>query len=1059
MLLNTKNKRCLFLSLTLLLFTITTYAQSLTGTVVDKETKEPIIGASVSIKGTGTGTVTNLDGQFNINVSGQNTQLSVSYLGYKTIVLDVAGKNDVYIALEENVTELEQVVVIGYGVQKKSDLTGAVASINASELTTLPTTNIVQALQGKAAGVEVVQNSGAPGSSTSIRIRGMGTVNDSDPLYVVDGIPMDNIDYLSSDDIESIEILKDAASAAIYGSRAANGVVLVTTKSGKNSDKKLNISFNSYVGWQESWKDPGVMKREDFAYFADFVNNLGVVSEINNGQMQIKQETQEMIDNGNDWWYELSRKALLQKYNLALFGGNNDINYYVSGNYLFTDGIIEESNYQRKSINAKFNANLLSNLSLGVNITYAREDRKIVGEGNWGVIKTAINYNPLIPIYDLNGSYNWTTPVENLRRTTYNMATNSLVGQLDLNWKITKELNFSSRVSLANYSNDEEHFERYNTNPETVGNIRYTVKSGPATTQNISMDNILTYSNIFNEDHNLTAMIGQTLETSNYNRSMASGTGYGGYDPEYNALNFALFSQLAWGYETNWSSLGFLSRLSYSFKDRYLLQANFRADASSRFSSKNRWGYFPSVSAGWKMNAEPFMEDATWISLLKLRVGWGQLGNNRIGNFAHKTFVSPYSYGGNYYYNTYIYGVIPSLKPGLNITQYGNPDIRWERTESFGPGLDLNLFNNRFTSSFDFFIKDTHDMLIGIPLVYSAGMSSTPMQNAGSVRNTGYEIQLNYKNTFGDFKFEIGGNFTQVKNEVRSLGSTGEPIYGGSLGSPNDLGYINKTVVGAPIASYFGWKTAGIMTEDDFYENGSPKVPVFQSGSTYTPGDMKFVDVNGDGKIDDDDRTFIGTPHPDFFYGFNVSFEYKGFDLSAFFQGVYGNQLYDVTKYFRYSSVDYAGNWGTTGATQYSNVATDYFDKVWRPNPNPNIPQYRDYWGANPDGTVPLPSSDGTKNKMNFRNSDFYIEDGSYLRLKNIQLGYTFPKKICDRLQLRNLRIYASATNLFTITKYDGLDPEIGKTIGQEGNNLYIGIDQGIYPQARTYMFGLIFDL
>lgn len=1062
MILILRNRRCFFLVLCFLLLTAKTFAQGLTGTVVDKRTREPIIGASVMIKSTKLGTVTDINGNFSFNTINEGKEIQVSYLGYKNEIIAIEGKNKVYIELGEDITELDQVVVIGYGVQRKSDLTGAISTIKSDEIKTLPTTNVVQALQGKASGVEIVQNSGAPGSSTSIRIRGMGTINNSDPLYVVDGIPMENIDYLSSDDIESVEILKDAASAAIYGSRAANGVVLITTRSGKNSEKKLNINFNTYIGWQEAWKEPEILDKSEFPFFADFVKNLGTITQINpeTNKIEMRPETQEMVDTGHNWWDELSRKALMQKYNLTLFGGNSDLNYYVSGNYLNTDGIIEESNYERKSINIKLNAKLLENLELGANLTYAREDRRVVTEGTWGVIKTAINYNPLIPIFDLNGNYNWTTPVENLRRTTYDTNVNNFIGQLNLNWKIAKGLDFGTRASIARYDANQIGFSRYNINPETVGSIRVDVSRSPAVTQNLSWDNILTYMGKFNEDHDLTAMVGHTMETSYYDRIWASGTGYGGYDDEFDALNFTPFSQKASGYTTRWTALGLLGRINYAYKDKYLLQTNFRADASSRFSKKNRWGYFPSVSVGWKIHAEPFMESVEWISLLKLRFGWGQLGNNRIGNYAYKNFVSydvdNDATDGN---DLYVYGSgLPTLKPGMNITQLGNKDIRWERTETIGPGVDLNMFNNRFTLSVDFFLKNTKDMLISVPVVYSAGIASAPMQNAGSVRNKGYEVQFSYRDNIGDFGYEIGGNITQVKNEVTSLGAIGEPIYGGNLGSPNDLGYINKTIVGAPIASYFGWKTDGIMTADDFDSNGKPLVPVFASGSTYTPGDMKFVDVNNDGVIDDNDRTFIGTPHPDFFYGFNINLSFKNVELQTFFQGVYGNQLYDVTNYFRYSPVRYDGYWDVNDATQYSNVASDYFDKVWRPEPVASSPEYRDYWGANLTGTVPLPSSDGTKNKMNFRNSDFYIKNGSYLRLKNVQLAYTFPKKLCQKIQLQNLKVYVAGTNLLTITSYDGLDPEIGKTVGQEGNNLYIGIDQGIYPQARSYMFGMIVD-
>ena len=1051
MLSHRKIKALLLLFMIMLVMPV--YSQVITGKVIDANNKEPIIGASIQVKGTSIGTMSDLDGQFKITVKDKNASLQVSYVGYKTVVQPLNGKTSITITLQESTQELDQVVVIGYGVQKKSDLTGAIASVDADEIAKLPATNVMHAIQGKAVGVEIVQNSGAPGASSTVRIRGMGTINNSDPLYVVDGIPMDNIDYLSADDIESIEILKDASSAAIYGSRAANGVVLVVTKSGKNSQKILNVNFNAYLGWQESWKDPGLMDKQDFAYYSDFVNNLNIVTDYDaaTGQMKVKPETQELIDKGVDWWDELSRSALMQKYNISLYGGNDKLNYYVSGNFQDTDGIIKESNYERKSFNGKMNAKLLKNLSLGTNLTYAREDRRVVGEGTWGVIKTAINYNPLTPIYDQNESYNWTTPIENLRRTTYDTYVNTFIGQITLDWDIVKGLKYSTRASYSNYASDQEQFNRYNVNPEIVGTIKYDVKRYPTTTDNISWDNILNYTAKWG-DHDFSVMVGQTLETSTMKRTWAQGTGYGGYDDEFNALNFAQFSQSTSGYTTSWTALGLLGRISYDYKDRYLLQANFRADASSRFSKKNRWGYFPSVSAGWKINSESFMQNVDWISLLKLRAGWGQLGNNRIGNNAYATYVGQQS-------ATYIYGVgMPTIQPGMSISSYGNSDILWERTQSTSVGLDFNVLDNRISTSVDYFIKDTHDMLVAVPIVYSSGYTSTPMQNAGSVRNKGWEVQLSYKDRIGDFNFELSGNFTKVKNEVTALGGNNDAIYGGNLGSPNNLGYVNKTVVGAPIACFYGWKTAGIMTEADFNEDGSPKVPVFSSGSTYTPGDMKFVDVNGDGVIDDNDRTFIGNPNPDFYYGFNINMEYKGFDLSMFFQGVAGNEIYDVTRYFRYSNVSYSGGWENLNYLSFSNVSEDYFDKVWRPVPDPANPSYRDHWGANLNGTVPLPSSDGTKNEMNFRNSDFYIQDGSYLRLKNIQLGYTFPKKWVNKLSVSNLRVYASATNLFTITSYDGLDPEVGKTSGQESNNLYLGIDQGVYPQARSYMFGVIID-
>lgn len=1039
----------------LLLFLLScsaTFAQKITGKVIDAVTKEPLIGATVIIKGSQTGGVTDMDGLFSLPSSLKSANLDVSYVGYLSRSVVWTEAKPLIVQMKEDLQNLDEVVVIGFGVQKKSDLTGAVSSIKASEIAALPSTHVVQALQGKASGVEVVQNSGAPGSSTSIRIRGMGTVNNSDPLYVVDGIPMDDINYLSSDDIESIEILKDASSAAIYGSRAANGVVLVTTKSGKGSTKKFNINFSGYIGQQAVASKPDIMSKNDYIFFDDYVgNSYSKTVKAPDGRLVVRDEYQGLLDKGVNWWDEISRNATMYKVNLAVFGGDKNLNYYISGNLLNSQGIVKESDYARKSLNAKINVKLIENLSLGANITYSREDKTVVNEGQWGIIKTAINYNPLTPIYDINGSYNWTTPVESLRRTTYEWFNNNIIGQLNLDWDIVKGLKFSTRASYTIYSKDIDQFKRYNTNPEIVGDIKYDVRRAPVTSQNFSWDNILNYNTTI-EDHSFNVMVGQTMETSNYNETTVEGTGFGGYGDNFDAINFARFNQKGSGYSSAWSSLGLLGRVSYDYANRYLFQANFRADASSRFASQNRWGFFPSLSVGWKINSEAFMRDITWISLLKLRGGWGQLGNNRIKNNEYMNLVVPS-------YENYIYGSgLPYLKPGMSVTQYGNQDILWERTESYSAGLDFNLFSNRLTTSLDFFVKDTRDMLIAVPIVYSAGWSNTPMQNAGSVRNTGVEFQASYKDRIGDFRYEIGGNISKIKNNITSLGKYGEPILGGNLDNPNNLGYVNRTVLDAPIGCFYGWKTNGIMQPSDFDAQGNPLVPTFASTRKYNPGDMKFADINGDRIIDDNDKTFLGSPHPDFFYGVTINAGYKGFDLSLFFQGVSGNSIYNVTKYFMYSPVQYNGVWPSGGQGNYSNVATDYFDKVYRPAPNPDQPGYRDNWGANPNGTVPAPSSDASRNEMNFRNSDFYIEDGSYLRLKNVQLSYALPQSICQKASIKSLKVYVAATNLFTFTKYSGLDPEVGKRVGEESNNLFIGIDEGTYPQARSYMFGVIFD-
>lgn len=1029
-------------------FPVGAYAQStVSGTVVDAATHEPLIGASVTVEGASAGTTTDLDGRFSLSAVPASGVLSISYVGYLRQNKEYKAGDDLTIMLSEDRQALDEVVVIGYGVQRKSDLTGSVASIDPDELNSVAATNVVAAMQGKVSGVEIVQNSGAPGASTSIRIRGMGTVNDSDPLYVVDGIMMDNIDHIPSEEIASLEVLKDAASAAIYGSRAANGVVLITTKSGDKSEKKLNITASFSGGFSQVANAPDIFSPYDFARFSDYVHNAPAYTQIgDDGAMSMTEAALGEIAEGTDWWRAATRTGSTGKAALALSGGGKDLNYYVSANYSKTNGIVKRSGYERMSFSGKLNAALARCLKLGIQASYSRENRDVVSEGNRGVVKSAITYNPLMPVLDLDGGYTYLTPVENLRRLSYSKSIDKVTAQVKLDWTIIKPLTFSTRASYLMERSDVDRMERGRASEEVIGTNSFVVKKNPITSNDFSWDNILTYVSDFHPDHDLTVMAGQTMEVYNISKLASEGTGYGGYDDELNSLGFAAFGQSTNSSRTGYTALGLLGRVSYNYLRRYLLQVNFRADASSRFSKKNRWGYFPSVSAGWRLEQEPWLAGQTWLSMLKIRAGWGQLGNNRIPNLAWLSLMS-------YDKENYIYGVgTPTLKPGYALTSYGNPDIKWERTESTTVGLDFNMFGNRFTSSFEYFIKDTKDMLLEIPIVYSAGWCGIPWQNAGSVRNRGFEISAGWNDRIGDFGYGISGNLSHIKNEVTSLGRYGEPILGGDLKSPNNLGYVTRTVLGAPIGTYYGFMSAGIMQEADFDESGRPLVPVKSSAYAYTPGDRKYVDINGDGVIDDNDRTVIGNPHPDFFYAFNVNLSWRDFSLSAFFQGVHGNDVFNVSKYFLYSNVTYNGSWSSD--YDFSNVASDYFSRVYRPA---GASDYRSFYGPNTAGDVPAPSTVSSRSTDNFAASDWYIEDGSYLRCKQIQLTYTFPQSIVRKLRLQSLRAYASVSNLFTITNYSGMDPEIGKTANDEANTA-IGIDQGTYPQARTYMFGVTLD-
>lgn len=1037
------------------------------GKVVDSQTKEPVIGATVQIVGSTNGTITDVEGNFALSSSEKSLEVEVIYIGYITQKLTLtAGANPV-IELKENAKVLDEVVVIGYGVQKKSDLTGAVASVKAADIQKIPTSTLAQALQGQAAGVEVVRSSGSPGSGTAIRIRGLGTINNSEPLYIVDGIPMDGIDFLSPDDISSIEVLKDAASAAIYGSRAANGVVLITTKKGQESSHPI-INFNVYYGSQSVAKGPSVLSKDQYAYFEDYVQNLPAATDPTGttpfpaSSVQptwaLRQSTIDQVNKSVNYWdYIIRPKSPMYKANLSVSGGTKDFDYYMSGGIYNDNGIINRSGYQRKNINVKVNAKIIKNLSLGANVSYTREDKTNIYEGNWGVVQTAINYNPLVPIYQPNGDYTWTTPIEVLRRTTYNSWQNTLLGQINLDWDIAKGLKFTSRAGESMLSADNDQFRIYNQNIDNITTSttqNYNVQRDPSTINHFNWDNILNYINSFGK-HNINIMVGQSAEAATTNKYSITGSGWGGYDPSLNALNFAKYNLSANGTTEGWAVLSFLGRLSYDYANKYLLQVNFREDGSSRFAQAHRWGAFPSVSLGWKLSGEKFMESVKWISFMKLRAGWGLLGNNNIGNYNYLSLVGTSPDNQHTSLGSYIYGTgFPSLQPSYSVWQFGNPNIVWEKTDSKGVGLDLNLFNNRFTSSYDFFIKNTNDMLNAIPIPFMTGIPNNPMQNTSSVRNTGAEIQANWQDKINNFHYSLGGNVTFVKNRVTSLGAQANPIWGGNLEAPTPLGYVTRTIVGAPIGAFYGWKTDGLMQPGDFDDQGNALIPTFASTKKFQPGDMKFVDVNKDGIIDSNDETFLGSPLPDLYYGFNVNLGYKDFDLSLFFQGVAGNKIYNVMNLFKYSSIQYNGDWTTSN---YSNVASDYFAKVYRPADPTGT--FRDFFGANPNGTVPIPNNDPTKDKLNFSNSDFYLEDGSYLRLKNIQLSYTLPKRICQRTKIiSNCKAFITISNLLTVTKYTGLDPEVGGLNAPGQGNLSNGIDLGVYPQSKTYMVGASID-
>ncbi|MDR2805385.1 MAG: SusC/RagA family TonB-linked outer membrane protein, partial [Dysgonamonadaceae bacterium] len=765
-----------------LLYSLISYGQntiSVTGSVLDNESREPLIGVSVIEKGTVNGTATDHDGKFSLKTAA-NATLSFSYLGYSAKEVNVGRGGEILVLMEEKTHTLDEFVVIGYGVQKKSDLTGSISSISGRDVNDVPVASVIQALQGKAAGVTVIQNTGAPGSTTTIKVRGTGTVNDADPLYVVDGFIVDGIDHLNPNDIANVEIFKDAASSAIYGARGANGIVAITTKSGEKTGTK--ISFDSYVGFSTPWKTIPVLNLEQYALKQDYINGTSLYSV--DGQLYYSRDpaTQELYYNQrifNDldtirrgspanWWDAITQTGVRQQYNLSVSGGNEKNRYLVSGSYYDDKGIVNTSAYNRFNTRVNLNSELAKWLQFVANMSYAWEDRKSVPEGQNSVLKRALYQNPMVFTYNERGYWRESHPLAVLDRNHNNTERHRLDVNMSLNAQIGKLLNYQFKLSDYIIPETASRFTEVNKLDEDFAMTDLsTVYQRRNLTNKWEMNNLLTFA-WKNDKQDLTVLAGQTVE--GYRNSFQESTkkGTASNESELWYLTSGYTGDKTYGYNREWTAMGFVGRINYNLLDRYLFQANFRADASSVFSKKNRWGYFPSLSFGWKFISEPFMQNQQLISFGKLRVGWGQLGNNRIDEMARYTLL-------NTQYN-YPFGASHILYSGITATSIGNPDIRWEKTETANIGLDLGFFRNSLDFGVEVFNRLTTDMLLRVPVPISAGLNDAPMVNAGSVRNQGIEFSFNYKNKINRFRYELGFNVSYLKNEVVSLGTGNEPV-------------------------------------------------------------------------------------------------------------------------------------------------------------------------------------------------------------------------------------------------------------------------------------------
>lgn len=981
-------------------------AKTVTGTVTDVS-GEPIIGANIRIKGTTTGTITDIDGNFSIEAEPQSV-IEVSYIGYLTQETVINNQKSIRFLLKEDTKTLDEVVVIGYGVQKKADLTGSVANINTEKLNTQSNANIGQALQGKIAGVDIVSQGGAPGSGTRIMVRGIGTLNNASPLYIVDGMYMNSIDHINPNDIASIDVLKDASSAAIYGSRAANGVIIVTTKEGSNTEGKPIIDLSVNLGISTASKFLDMLDAKGWA-------EVTTIARQAIGKPALDMATDLANKPDNDWQDIMFRPALMQNYNLSVKGGGKYSTYYTGLGYFNQDGIVKGTNYQRYNIQSK-NDYKRGIFSAGTNLIISfSHDKPLHQELRGGMIGTILQSVPTLEKYDdtREGGYGGTygdvvniphplAIIDDNIMDRYNENVKifaNLYAQIELFKGLKYKLNLTPDFSFERYKN---YLNKYDFGLATNSITQLTERQRRR--RNILVENLLTFDRTFGE-HKISALAGYTYQDSRFRHIQAYGEGLPQGLEEIDAVTTNRSNE-----GNSWRSVltSILGRVFYSYQNKYLFTATIRRDGSSKFGKNNRYGYFPSFSLGWNVAEEKFMENVHWLDQLKLRGGYGVLGNQEIDNYQYSSTITT---GINYPDGN------GGLLQGAFPKNFANPDIKWEETAMTNVGIDFMAFNNRLSLTADYYVKNTKDILLTVPIPISSGGANDPIRNAGKIRNNGFEFNLGWMdqpNPDISYGINLIGSFN--KNKVIAMGSESGSIKGGST---NQNITTSETKAGYPIGGYWLISTAGYFNsqeEVDAYAKDGKKIQ-----PAAEPGDIKFVDANNDGVINDDDRVFQGSPFPDFTFALNGNMRYKNFDLSIGLQGVLGNKIYNAT---RQTLED---------VTKGSNFLASCLD-YWTPE-NKNASHPRLTWDD--------------PNRNTRAESDRYLENGSYLRLRSVQLGYTFPQT-WFKGAIQHARVYINAENLFTITSYSGYSPDVNAD-----NANYRGFDNFIYPTNRTFMLGL----
>lgn len=1048
-------KRTLGLVVLMCMLPFGLHAQNITikGTVSAAD--GPIIGATVKVKGAQGGVVTDFDGNYSISAQS-NATLVFSYVGYVTKEVKVGGKRLIDVTLEEDETLLNEVVVVGYGTMRKSDLTGAVTQVDNKAFEKSVSTSIDQVLQGRAAGVQIQANTGTPGGSSTIRIRGTNSLNaSSQPIFVIDGVIIDSdggddgnsnpLAGINPSDILTMDILKDASATAIYGSRASNGVIMITTKRGKSGEATL--TYDGYVGWQQMPRKLDVLNLRQYAEH----NN-----DIADAQIKTHSGTflrPELLGSGTDWQDELFKTAFMTNHSISLTGGSEKTTYAISAGYLYQNGIAISTSFKRQTIRGNVDTELKKWLKGG--ISFSLSDSKQEMEKNWDIINTALRSQPSVAVRNAEGGYDgpddqW-MPENAVAlaeiKTNYAKRTNFRINTY-LEAIFMKGLSFKTELSVDYNLNKTKTYT-----PDYTFGVKESSQRDGAWYKNDSKywswRNILTYTGTIAQKHNINAMIGQEMSHNYWENMSASNQGYlsnsvidlRAGERTGNNVNID-------GYQNNTSLFSYFGRVLYNFDDRYLVTATLRRDGSSKFADGNRWGWFPSAAFAWRASQENFLKDNKVINNLKLRLGWGTTGNQNVQDWAYQAMLANY---------TTPWGV------GVLNANNANPDLKWETTYSTNIGFDLSLFNSRIDLVFDWYYKKTNDllMMLDLPAFLGSGAGSNeaygtatnPWGNIGSLRNTGIEITLNTVNIENkNFQWRSNFVFSLNRNKVLSLDSDSGSLPQ-TLQIGSDVATVTNTVVGKPIGQFWGYKVIGRFDKpEDFYyrdAEGNVKPVALPKGASMATsptsggvfiGDYIYEDINNDGVIDDSDQTFIGNPEPKFTWGFGNTFSYKGFDLSIQFSGSYGNKIMNYQRRFL----------DITGAT--SNQLTTVLDYARLEKIDADGPDdYRNYRVVNTGTIMPRLSTESGVNKNN-RVSDAYVEDGSYIRLQNVSLSYTFPRKWIKNLFLTNAKIYCNIQNLFTITKYDGYDPEVGSL---RGNALLNGVDYSRYPSPRIYTVGI----